>query len=964
MGLPTIERMLRTFGKLEVEGDRFRRPKPLLLLAFLTLEGCQLRSHLEQLFWPNNPQANRNLTTTLGRLKTALPHRVFADTARAWSGLTCDVQLLRRELGDGDLQSALALYRGPFLDGHYLPEWSTELEEWVYELREAVSGELRRALFDRARLEAGRGQLESGAAWAERAAVLPGAAPAEPELLAQLHAILRAGDHPLAARLEADAAGYGISLPDSPAAARQLVETLQPGVSEHNLPLRGGPFIGREVELADVSRALSASHCRLLSLVGQGGAGKTRLALQVAREALTSGSNGSGYDAVHFVGLEAARDFDAATAAIATALGVEVAAGSDVVAHLARTIRRRRQLLVLDNLEQLADSARLATALLEHSENLKLLVTSRERLDIGAEWVVPIEGLSYPPPGLPVGEARLFDAVQLFMLRARQASGKEPSSADLSHVARICRLLQGAPLGVELAASLTRALPCSEIADEAERNFDSLRRTSAGGNERHQSLRAAFDHSWRLLTSDEQHMLGRLSAFSGGFARAAALEVAQGSAGTLVSLLNKSLIYRTADDRFALHPVTRQYAYERLVEDAGQHGTTLERHARYFLHLAEAAESHLKGPDQVRWLASLTVDHSNLRTALDWSLEQDRVELGLRLATALQQFWWLRGPYQEGYAYLTTLLERTRSFEHPRLRSKALHRAGTLSQQLGDRPTAVALYEEAQALAETHSDAQLLADALHSRALVAFQQGEFALSSGLYARCLDLQRGIGDRWGVAMTLNNMASIELEAGRHERARELLQESLALKEELGDVQGIAYALNNLGNVILELGETDDAKALLERSLALKRQLDDRGGVAISLTNLARIARQQERFEDARGLLSSGLRALESLENGWTMVAVLSELAELEAADGRPERALRIAGGVEALNASLATASGAVGTDELGAVTRRATSLIGPKVASRLRSEGYSMDVAALIAWLCRGPGEALQRTPSGP
>ncbi|HLU82129.1 MAG TPA: tetratricopeptide repeat protein [Trueperaceae bacterium] len=938
--------MLRSLGGLELEASAFRRPKPLLLLTYLTLEGAQSRRHLTELFWPNNPQANRNLTTTLGRLRQAVPGAIEADDVRVEGSVHTDVDALRERLAAGDLDGAMSLYRGSFLDGLDLPHWSVELEEWVYQQREAVAEELRAAILNRAKLEAGRGHLDAGAAWAATAVTLPGAAAPEPQLLHQLHTLLRAADHPLAVTVAKEAEEYGLAVASTGAEARAALDALRFATTPHNLPARGGAFVGRDAELADMRRALADADLRLLTLVGPGGTGKTRLALQAARESLAAGFAG-----VYFVGLEAAMDVGAATAAMAEVLGNDAPGGAgDPLDRVARSIGTQRYLMVLDNLEQVAHGPRLVAALLERCENLKLVVTTRERLELGAEWVVQVEGLGYPPAAGESTAAALhqYDAVKLFVLRAQQVTPElELEGEDLLHVARLCRLLRGAPLGIELGAAMTRVLSCSQLADEAERTFDVLRRNSAAENDRHQSLRSAFTHSWRLLDSDQRSMLGTLTVFRGGFDHAAAVAVSEGTITTLVALVDKSLVYRSGDERLALHPVTRQYAYEKVMDDAEAVGAAQRRHARWYLTMAESAEVHLKGADQVKWLARLSLERDNLRAALDWDLAEGEAELGLRTAAALQQFWWLRGPYQEGRDYLTAFCALPGALAQPLLRGKALHRAGTLCQEAGDHLEAGELYQAAQALAEEHADQQLLADSLHSRGLLASKQGQHGESRGFYQRCLALQRHIGDRWGHSVTLNNMAMNEVYAGGYSQARTLLRKSLALKEELADTQGIAYALNNLGTVCLQLGELEEADAYVRRSLDLKRRLEDSGGVASSLANLGRIATRQGRYREAAEYLSDSVLSVEPLENRWTLAWVVAAIVELEAKAGRPERALTLAGAVEALCASFEIAVPTGSVAELAVGTRLSIQALGEEPAEELLRHGRSLSVSELVA-----------------
>ncbi|HEX7003625.1 MAG TPA: tetratricopeptide repeat protein [Trueperaceae bacterium] len=929
--------MLRTLGNVGVAGHEFGRPKPLLLLAYLTLEGPQSRRHLAELFWPGSDQGRRSLTTALARLRKAVHGSIGANDSQVWSELDCDVIELQRALEEGELGRALRLYEGPFLGNLDLDELPVELEEWLYEKRESIASRLQKALLEEALRHWARGDGAGAARTAARGCRLAGAGPAPPLVASKLHALLLAADHPLATEVARELGEYGLTLPASSAEAREQLQNLSLEATPHRLPHRGGAFIGREVELAELSLALNRGDRRLITLVGPGGMGKTRLSIEVARRALLAGAFPDG---VYFVGLEALREAEEVPGAIADVFELELADADGALARLSALLRRKRTLLVLDNVEQLPGVQEPIAGLLEECEQLTLIVTSRHRLGLSGEWVVPLSGLSFPDRQLDQGEAALFDAPRLFEQRVRQTGVRLNLEKDLVDVLRLCRLLEGAPLGLELAAAWAPLLSVDEIADEVENSFDLL--TSSGDSARQSSLRAVFEHSWTLLSTDEQAALRRLSLARGGFTRDLAHELALCDARTLLSLAGKSLIERVGNGRFRLLEVTREYAFEQLTRSADLRGAW-QRFMAHFLRLAEDAEEGLRGDRQVESLERLSAERDNLRAALHYSLESGNVEPGMRIAAALQMFWWIRGEYREGLARIESLLAAARPEVEASARAKALHRAGTLAHELGEYIRARAHYEEALAIAERANLQQIRADALHSLGLLASKRGEVAIAAELYEQCLQLQRQLGDRWGSSATLNNMGVNLLSGGHFERARQPLLESLELKRAMGEKQGIAYALHNLGTAALALGELDAAQEYVEASLELKRALGDEQALCTSYTALGRIALRRGQYDRARQKLLAGLWQLAKLENRWTFTTELAALVSLEASCGKPEKALRLSGFIESSCRDLNMRLPRLAAIEMQEGRRKAMTEIDAAAAERLLAQGRSLDLA---------------------
>jgi predicted ATPase/transcriptional regulator with XRE-family HTH domain len=422
-----------------------------------------------------------------------------------------------------------------------------------------------------------------------------------------------------------------------------------------NLPVPATSLVGRERELAATCRLLGDPECRLLTLIGPGGVGKTRLAIAVA-----SACSPLFADGVYFVPLASLSSPAYIETAIASALGLSLSGAATPRAQLLRFVQTKALLLVLDNLEHLLDGAGLLAEILEHASRVKLLVTSRERANLYGEWAVEVEGL-------PISSERWSDIVQdssavaLFAQRARQAQADfEMSAEERPWIHRICQLVEGMPLGIELAAAWVRVLPCSDIARKIERNLDFLATTVRDAPERHRSMQAVFDHSWRLLSDEERRVLHRLSVFRGGFRREEAEPVAGASLAVLASLSDKSLLHHSEHGRYDLHEFVRQYAGDYLAM-SGDEMETRRRHARAYLALAEQAEPALLWRKTVEqpWRLRLEHETHNVRAALEFcQSDAAQTEEALRLVAALGRFWYLDGRWDEGRRWLSSRRRR------------------------------------------------------------------------------------------------------------------------------------------------------------------------------------------------------------------------------------------------------------------------------------------------------------------
>ena len=608
----------------------------------------------------------------------------------------------------------------------------------------------------------------------------------------------------------------------------------------HTLPTRLTSFVGREGALAEVGRLLSAA--RLVTLVGAPGLGKTRLALELGARPSAQYPDG-----VAFVELAPLADPALVPGAVAAALGVDEQPGRPLVETLADHLGTARPLLILDNCERLvAACAELAARLLRAAPGLRALATSREPLGIAGEHLWTMPPLELPASELPptVAELGRSEAVRLFVERAGAVSGGF-ALTDLNGpaVLRICRQLDGIPLAIELAAARARVLTPEQIAARLDDRFRLLTGGSRLALPRHQTLRGAIDWSHDLLSEPEQVLWRRLSVFAGGWA----LEAAEAVCSTdgleaadildlLTRLVDRSLVLveeRAGEARYRFLETIRQYGAERLRE-AGEEVAQRDRHRDWVLALAEAAEPEVRGAEQERWLALLDREHDNLRAALRWS--HDRAaepDLGLRLAGALWWFWFVRGYWTEGHAWLEAALARPGPASVGRVR--ALNAAALPAQGHGETDRLRGLCARSLAMAQCLGDERGEMMSRWVFSLGSKEHAEYEAAAASVELGLVIARRLGETWFIANLLDELGHASKGLGDLARSSALHAECLAIARETGDTRHEAIALESLGRLAWAEGDHARAVALLGESLGLLRRVGDRRRLAIALSYL---------------------------------------------------------------------------------------------------------------------------------
>jgi predicted ATPase/DNA-binding SARP family transcriptional activator len=900
------------------------RVRALLLYLAVEADRPHHRDALAGLLWPEqtNQTARNNLRQALANLRhvlgdrTAVPpfllisretlqfnrasdHRL--DTADFLALLAaCKVHPHRRLEACGScaarLAQAAALYQGQFLAGFFLSD-SVAFDEWATLKREDLHQQAIAALASLATYHERRGGYEAARQYAQRQLELdPWREEAHRQLmrvlllrgersaaLAQYDACRRVLADELDVEPEAETTALyeQIRAADLRIGPQEAGKTL-PAQKHVTLPLQPTAFVGRETELAELGDMLERLSCRLITIVGPGGMGKTRLALEVAARQ-THGFA----DAVVFVALAGLQSADFLLSALADALQIKLHPQRDSQAQLIEELRERELLLVLDNFEQLLDGTALLANILQGAPQVTLLVTSRERLDLQWEWVFDIAGLDYPAGDI-INGLETFSAVQLFLQRAHQVRRRFALDGDEAlAVAQICRLFEGIPLGIELAAAAVREYSCAELVGRIRSNLTELATSARDAPARHRSMRAVFDHSWQLLSPEERRVFRQVSVFRGGFGQAAE-PVAGGSPALLAALINKSLVRQDPAGRYDMHEALRQYAHEQL-QAAGELAQTRDRHLEETLVLAEAAEPELVRPEQKRWLHRLEQEHDNLRVALQWALTKADADGALRLSGALMRFWVIRGHLSEGRRWLEQVLAHPAYEAAPAaLRLKALNAAGMLTRLQGDYAQSRTLLEACLTLAQHAGETRWVAIALNALGLVARRQGDPDKAAALYEESLLLSRQVGDRLATINALANLAGVVNAQGDHQRARALYEESLAYSREVGDKLGIAADLNNLANVMFDLGDYERARALYEESRALYTEGGDRYGVSLTLYNLGDLALRIGDDERARACLAEGLALSHLLGDNARCAEYLERLAWLATTQHQPARA----------------------------------------------------------------------------
>lgn len=684
---------------------------------------------------------------------------------------------------------------------------------------------------------------------------------------------------------------YGLVYPGQPTAFPPLRSLDQ---MPNNLPQQLTSFIGREKEMVEVRSQLG--NTRLLTLVGAGGTGKTRLAEQVAADALEEFLDG-----VWLVEMAPLTNAALVPQTVAQVLGIKDQPGQAIEKTLTENLKNKRLLLLMDNCEHLIiDCARFTSALLRSCPGVQILATSREALGVAGEQVYRVPSLSLPNPkqkrAFTAHILSQYESVRLFIDRARLVKPDfAVTNSNAPALAEICHRLDGIPLALELAAARTPALSVEEINNRLGSRFRLLTGGDRSGLPRQQTLRALVDWSYELLNAQEKTLLARLSVFSSGWTLPAAEAVCGFDPiedfevlDLLTSLVDKSLVLTEEEGgvtRYRMLETLRQYATEKHDAIGGVTATLRQRHQVWFLELAKKAEAQFRGPDQAEWLSRLETEHDNLRAVLDWCFagteaeyrKTDSARVCLELAGALWRFWYIRGYMVEGRDHLARSLRQTPESRTVAV-SKVLHGMATMTYAQGNYVEAQSIHEQSLTIRREVGDEQGIADSLYHLGFIARDQGNYEAARAMYGESLAIHRKLGTRYGIANSLNSLGDLSYAQGDYITAYSQYEESHVISRELGNKHGIANSLSSLGSVAEKQGNYVEARSLHEESLAIRVELGDKYGLAGSIQRLGNLAFAQGDYLQAQSQYEESLAIYRELGNKQGIVISLNNLGDV--------------------------------------------------------------------------------------
>jgi len=617
------------------------------------------------------------------------------------------------------------------------------------------------------------------------------------------------------------------------------------------LPRMDTKFIGRQKEMEQLEPLLENPEVRLLTLVGPGGVGKTRLAIQAAANVQQEFSQG-----VYFVELEGMKDPAGLVLRLAGSLGFHFVESKDPQTQLFDFLREKRMLLVLDGFEHLLEATDVLVALLDHAPQVKLLITSRQQLKRQLEWTFPVAGLGYPPVDQTSAAVRNYPAMQLFQQRALQLKADFVTDKhEHQAIVRICRCLHGNPLGVELAVAWVQVLSCREIADGIEASLDFLKSpTTADKEVPRTSLRAVFEHSWGLLTEAEAEAFGALCVFQGGFRREAAQAVARIQVSMLLSLLSKSFISRAQSGSFTVHTLLRQFGLEKLSAQPRQEALMRTQHARYFLDWLGQQQAPLIGPQAQATLSHIEVDLDNVRAAWQWAAHHKAWPLLEAATNPFARFFHKRAFLKEGqvaFARVVRALNEKKRFKQAekRLLAIALTRQGGFEAFLGNLAYAEEIIRQGLVRARQAGCWEEEGQALFQLGNVLRELGRLEQSRQCYEQSLDIFRGFKPpHQAVPDVLHGLGGLMQVTGNFAAAQKYLGQSLQLYETLQYSEGIAESMGNLSIIACALGDYKKGEALCREGIELHKRQGRNDFLVNPLSTLGGILFVQGRYEDA--------------------------------------------------------------------------------------------------------------------
>lgn len=645
----------------------------------------------------------------------------------------------------------------------------------------------------------------------------------------------------------------------------------------YNLPYQPTPFVGRQSELSDLSDLLQLPDVHLVTILAPGGMGKTRLALKLAEQQSPHYTDGVFFAPVTLPGSD-----DPIASTIAESVGLRLQVGGNPRRQVLQYLRNKQILLLLDNFERVLNSTGLITEILHTAPDVKLLVTSRQRLNLSGETIYAIGGMAIPGVDSAGHLLDEHDAVRLFLQSAQHVHPLfEVSANDWEHIVRICKLVHGMPLGIVLAAAWVRVLSPREIASEIIKDIDFLSTDMLDVPERQRSMRAVFTAAWRQLSGTAKTTFLKLSVCRGGFTLEAAQRIADANIPTLQLLADRGMLWRSSTGRFEVHELLRQFA-EELLQQSKSLQDVYEIHGLFYAELLVKLEKDLRSKRQEVALSLIEDDFENVNSAWLYALEQANENIVALMLPSLYFFYETRSWFGEGEAAFKKATAKFSSSEHSHQRSlllgRLLARQGAFAHRLGHYKQAAQALEASLSILKTTNARDELAFTLSFLADLARSLGKYNTSRQLCLQSLALFREIGETWGITGELHNLGVTAYHLGDFEEARDYYEESLARSRDLEDLYGIVTSLIGMGVLAHDLGDYQEAEILYTESLDISQTLDDRYGVAAALINLSRVYYLTDELEKGMLRCQSGLAISRDLGEPWVTAAALINLGDI--------------------------------------------------------------------------------------
>lgn len=937
LALSLLGKPIVRLGGQELSG--FRTAKSLALLCYLAVHPqAHSRQSLTGLLWSDDPEekAQNSLRVTLSNLNKLLPDYLeitrLTVAFRADSPHQLDTfrfeqltdSLNKEGVDDADLAQAIALYRGDFLDDLQVVG-APLFEEWLATQRTFYRERMLAALETMAETQLAERAYTPAIQTLER---LLAQEPWHEAAYRQLMIVYsRMGDYHRALAYyercrEMLAAELDVTPMPETEALHERIQAARRS-AQYALPAELTPFVGREEELAQLRQMLADPACRLITLCGLGGMGKSRLALALARQA-QRGQAQSFLNGVVWVSLAGGASADSLPLSLVSALRLPAMGQGMPQRQLLDFLQNKEMLLVIDNFERVTQpQSQFLGQILATCPDVKLLVTSWEPLNLSAEWRFDIAGLAYPRTASD--EPERYEAVQLFVQAVRQVRPAfQLTPENGPHIGSLCQLVGGMPLALKLAAAWLRMMTVLEVVSEIERGLDLLATQMQDIPPRQRSMRAIFEQTWMMLLPQEQGVLALLSVFRGGFRREAAERVAGATLPLLTGLADRSLLQVDGEGRYFIHELLRQFAAEKLAQEQDKLAQTQDRHAHYYTDLLGRQAKPMAGQGQRQAVATVAADIENVRLAWQRVVAQMDIVAMDRSVDVLISFYDMRGWYQAGIALLEDAVEQlsrlpttpaaqsllAKLFVHLgwayiRLgqyeqaneaitRSQSIYRAtgltpppglgteplvglGVLANIRGDYAEAFRLGNEARRLSEVRGDGDNLQNAYAVLTSTAFAQGRYAEAEQAARLAHHLATVADNQWFLAYILDDLGMIESALGNYDEAAHFYAHSYTLREGFDDAEGMAITSMHLAEVALHQQRWDEASQRYERSLKCYYEINSRGGLAAAHEGLGRIAAAQGNATEAQRHFHIALQTASQIGFTPVLLSILVSVAE---------------------------------------------------------------------------------------